>query len=60
MNEHFHGDIKLATCTGVIWAYMLNIQSGQIINTAIGAAIAATVSFIVSSTLRTISKRFRK
>ena len=56
---NFTGHTKYGTLGGIITILLYNINTGDVIKTAVLAAIGASVSFIVSLGLRYCLRRWR-
>jgi len=60
MYDFFNNNLKVGTAGGTLLVVLVNIQSADIIKTAILSATGALVSFIVSFILKKLAKRHRK
>ena len=60
MNQYFDTHAKAGTAGGTLLTIFANIQSGDILKTAVLAAVGAVVSFGSTMLLKTIIRYFRK
>ena len=60
MNQVFDNTTKTGTAGGTLLSIFANINSGDIVKTAILAAIGAVVSFVVTVSLKLLVKRIKK
>jgi mannitol-specific phosphotransferase system IIBC component len=60
MNQVFDNTTKAGTAGGTLLSIFANINSGDVLKTAILAAIGAVVSFSVTLLLRLLVKRLKK
>lgn len=60
MNPVFDNTTKAGTASGTLLSIFANINSGDILKTAILAAIGALVSFSVTLLLKLLVKRLKK
>jgi mannitol-specific phosphotransferase system IIBC component len=60
MNQVFDNTTKAGTAGGTLLSIFANINSGDVLKTAILAAIGAVVSFSVTLLLRLLIKRLKK
>ena len=60
MNQYFDSHTKAGTAGGTLLSIFANIHSGDILKTAILAAIGAAVSFFITLLLKIIIRYFRK
>ena len=60
MDNQFNGDTKAGTVGGTILVIMLQTDLHEIIDTALVAAVGATVSFMMSVLLKYIADWFRR
>lgn len=55
-----HGGTAAGTAMGTLFAFAANIQSGDMVKTAILSRIGALVSFVISLLLKWISKKIAR
>ena len=60
MNQYFDTHAKAGTAGGTLLSIFVNIHSGDILRTAVLAAIGAVVSFGITLLLKSLIRRFRK
>jgi mannitol-specific phosphotransferase system IIBC component len=60
MNQVFDNTTKAGTASGTLLSIFANINSGDVLKTAILAAIGAVVSFSVTLLLKLLIKRLKK
>jgi hypothetical protein len=60
MNYSFITPAKAGTAGGILTILLANITSGEILKTALLAAVGATVSFTVSMLLKWMIRQVRK
>jgi mannitol-specific phosphotransferase system IIBC component len=60
MNQVFDNTTKAGTASGTLLSIFANINSGDVVKTAILAAIGAVVSFSVTLLLKLLVKRLKK
>ena len=60
MNHVFDNTSKTGTASGTLLTIIANINSGDLVKTAILAAVGALVSFIVTHFIKLFMKRFKK
>jgi hypothetical protein len=60
MNQVFDNTTKAGTVSGTLLSIFANINSGDVLKTAILAAIGAVVSFSVTLLLKLLIKRLKK
>ncbi|HSC36509.1 MAG TPA: hypothetical protein VLD19_01510 [Chitinophagaceae bacterium] len=60
MNQYFDTHAKAGTAGGTLLSIFANIQSGDILKTAVLAAIGAVVSFGITLLLKSIIRHFKK
>jgi mannitol-specific phosphotransferase system IIBC component len=60
MNQVFDNTTKAGTASGTLLSIFANINSGDVVKTAILAAIGAVVSFSVTLLLKLLIKRLKK
>jgi mannitol-specific phosphotransferase system IIBC component len=60
MNQVFDNTTKAGTASGTLLSIFANINSGDVLKTAILAAIGAVVSFSVTLLLKLLVKRLKK
>ena len=60
MNQYFDSHAKAGTAGGTLLSIFANIQSGDILKTAILAAIGAVVSFGSTMLLKMVIRYFKK
>jgi mannitol-specific phosphotransferase system IIBC component len=60
MNQVFDNTTKAGTAGGTLLSIFANINSGDVLKTAILAAIGAVVSFSVTLLLKLLIKRLKK
>ncbi|HVT85820.1 MAG TPA: hypothetical protein VHD35_11515 [Chitinophagaceae bacterium] len=60
MNQVFDNTTKAGTAGGTLLSIFANINSGDLLKTAILAAIGAVVSFSVTLLLKLLVKRLKK
>ena len=60
MNQVFDNTTKTGTAGGTLLSIFANISSGDLLKTAILAAIGAAVSFVVTVVLKLLVKRIKK
>jgi sulfur transfer protein SufE len=60
MDNHFNGDSKAATLGGTMLVIILQTNTHEIANTALMAAVGATVSFMMSVLLKYLTGKFRR
>ena len=60
MNQQSTFDIKIGTAGGTLLSIFANINSEDIIKTAVLAAVGAIVSFAVTLLLKLLAKRIKK
>ena len=60
MNQYFDTHTKAGTAGGTLLTIFANIQSGDILKTAVLAAVGAVVSFGSTILLKIIIRYFRK
>jgi mannitol-specific phosphotransferase system IIBC component len=53
-------DQRVALAGGTLLSVLANLHSGELVKTAVLAAVGATVSFIVSCLLKKLAKRLRR
>jgi hypothetical protein len=60
MHPNIDDNTRAGIAGGVLLTIIVNIQYGEVLKTAVLAAVGAVVSFCVSLLLKMIVKRFRK
>jgi mannitol-specific phosphotransferase system IIBC component len=60
MNQVFDSTTKAGTASGTLLSIFANINSGDVLKTAILAAIGAVVSFSVTLLLKLLVKQLKK
>ncbi|HVT84485.1 MAG TPA: hypothetical protein VHD35_04750 [Chitinophagaceae bacterium] len=60
MNQVFDNTTKAGTAGGTLLSIFANINSGDVLKTAILAAIGAVVSFSITLLLKLLVKRLKK
>jgi hypothetical protein len=60
MDSHVNGDTKAGTVGGTLLVVILHADIHELANTALMAAVGATVSFMMSVLLKYITGKFRR
>ena len=60
MNQHFDNSTKVGTAGGTLLTIFANISSGDIVKTAILAAVGAAVSYCITLWMKILFKRRKK
>ena len=60
MQQYFDNTTKAGTATGTLLSIFANINSEDLIKTAVLAAVGAAVSFAVTLLLKLLAKRIKK
>ena len=60
MNQYFDTTSKAGTATGTLLTIIVNINSTDLLKTAVLASVGAIVSFIITLVLKFIIKQLKK